>query len=689
MAPARANSRPQVSERLVLIPAIYKNSTTGYKNVAYDRCSKKFKAQVRDGGKHVHLGYFDTAEEAATAYARSEYGRADAAKLLQPRPTTTAAGAEVIRQAEREGLTLVASSSNNSGYKGVIFNPNQKGSKKYKLQARVGGKQATLGCGYKSVCYRPKKRGSKKYKLEAVRQAGREGLTLATSSSSNSGYKGVTFYPKTQGRNKYVLQVRVGSKMTLRGCFTTAEEAALARARHLWDATVRLLEPQPQQASPQGVAGPSEASYEEEDGFDPADTADATARSLLSEPPPSASEQRAARRQACAVEVEAAVEVESDEEKSEMEAAAVAGVSAAAAAAEERQECAICLDDLSSHPEARLQPRNPNGWGATRCCKNLFHYRCLHTWLNDDSEVETSRGMEPINTACPCCRGFVSKSKPAAFELAEPSTSFHVTMMRLVLLARILLLLCLAASRTAAAKAKGKKSDAADELLYLTDSTLEVALEAHPLLLISVSVPGCGVCDAVDKRLRKAAPELRVKAKAAVKLGQLRIDSPDSPVLGRIVQGALSLPKLIVFREGEALDYTGDDSKESIVKTMLALASRDTVQTLRSVKQAQSPSWHNDTASAERFLHLDSWSSQHADEEKPPRVVGFFPSNASAAYPARKLQGLISFGECFDAAMQRKFLGAPAKKARSHEIERDRMRSHQIERDEPGSHEMA
>jgi len=229
-------------------------------------------------------------------------------------------------------------------------------------------------------------------------------------------------------------------------------------------------------------------------------------------------------------------------------------------------------------------------------------------------------------------------------------------MMRLVLLARILLLLCLAASRTAAAKAKGKKSDAADELLYLTDSTLEVALEAHPLLLISVSVPGCGVCDAVDKRLRKAAPELRVKAKAAVKLGQLRIDSPDSPVLGRIVQGALSLPKLIVFREGEALDYTGDDSKESIVKTMLALASRDTVQTLRSVKQA------------ERFLHLDSWSSQHADEEKPPRVVGFFPSNASAAYPvfrdtARKLQGLISFGECFDAAMQRKFLGAPAKKA--------------------------
>ena len=108
------------------------------------------------------------------------------------------------------------------------------------------------------------------------------------------------------------------------------------------------------------------------------------------------------------------MEAESDsEEESEMEveaAAAVAGVSAATAAEEEALECVICLDDLSAHPEARLQPRDPNGWGATHCCKNLFHYRCLHTWLNDDSEVETSCGMEPVNTTCPGCRGFVSTS---------------------------------------------------------------------------------------------------------------------------------------------------------------------------------------------------------------------------------------------------------------------------------------
>ncbi|EOD06957.1 hypothetical protein EMIHUDRAFT_218678 [Emiliania huxleyi CCMP1516] len=314
MAPARANSpRATVSERLVLIPAVIKNSTTGYKCVTFHRGNKKFQAKVKAGGKHVFLGSFDTVEEAATAYARSEYGRADAAKLRQPRAAPTVAGAEAIRQAEREGLTLATSSNNSTGYKGVTFCPKQRSSKKYKLSVWVDGRNVTL----------------------AVQQAGREGLTLATSSSSNSSYRGVTFYPKERRSKKYHLHMRVGGKQNFLGRFATAEEAALARARHLWDTTVRLLEPQPQQAPPQGTAGPSEASsYEEEDGFDPADIADA----------------------------------------------------------------------------ARLQPRDPNGWGATRCCKSLFHYRCLHTWLNDDSEVETSCGMEPINTACPGCRGFVSKS---------------------------------------------------------------------------------------------------------------------------------------------------------------------------------------------------------------------------------------------------------------------------------------
>ncbi|EOD04890.1 hypothetical protein EMIHUDRAFT_107557 [Emiliania huxleyi CCMP1516] len=122
-----------------------KRNTTGYKNVTFDHSTKKFVAKVNDGGKRVHLGCFDTAEEAATAYARSEYGRADAAKQLQPRAAPTAAGAAAILQAAREGLTLTASSNNSTGYKGVAFCPKHSGSKKYELSVWVGGKKVFLG----------------------------------------------------------------------------------------------------------------------------------------------------------------------------------------------------------------------------------------------------------------------------------------------------------------------------------------------------------------------------------------------------------------------------------------------------------------------------------------------------------------------------------------------------------------
>lgn len=137
-------------------------------------------------------------------------------------------------------------------------------------------------------------------------------------------------------------------------------------------------------------------------------------------------------------------------------------------------------------------------------------------------------------------------------------------------------------------------------------------------------------------------------------LASLTITSQDSPTIGRIVQGQLTIPKLLVFREGNALDYDGELTKDSIVETMLREYSRPSVQTLRTVKQT------------ERFLHLDSWSAAHSDEEKPPRVVGFFPSNETAGYAvfrtmAGRLQGMITFGECFDPALQKKFHGSAVK----------------------------
>ena len=51
---------------------------------------------------------------------------------------------EALRHAEAEGLTLLRSESNSSGYKGVSFNNSRK-SRPYHASVRRGGKTVSLG----------------------------------------------------------------------------------------------------------------------------------------------------------------------------------------------------------------------------------------------------------------------------------------------------------------------------------------------------------------------------------------------------------------------------------------------------------------------------------------------------------------------------------------------------------------
>ena len=60
---------------------------------------------------------------------------------------------------------------------------------------------------------------------------------------------------------------------------------------------------------------------------------------------------------------------------------------------------------------------------------------------------------------------------------------------------------------------------------------------------VNVGVPDCGPCNLVSKKMRAAGKELRAKA-PGVTLAQLTITTQDSPVIGKIVQGALTLPKV-------------------------------------------------------------------------------------------------------------------------------------------------
>lgn len=44
------------------------DNTSGYKGVSYHKSNGKWRSRINDCGKNRHLGYFDTAEEAAAAY---------------------------------------------------------------------------------------------------------------------------------------------------------------------------------------------------------------------------------------------------------------------------------------------------------------------------------------------------------------------------------------------------------------------------------------------------------------------------------------------------------------------------------------------------------------------------------------------------------------------------------------------
>ena len=46
----------------------YKNNTSGYKGVSFNKKANKYESRIRINGKLKHMGYYETAEEASEAY---------------------------------------------------------------------------------------------------------------------------------------------------------------------------------------------------------------------------------------------------------------------------------------------------------------------------------------------------------------------------------------------------------------------------------------------------------------------------------------------------------------------------------------------------------------------------------------------------------------------------------------------
>ena len=128
------------AEKLTLLVA---ESKTGYYGVLHSQPGRPrpYQAQVRRGGKKLHLGYFATAEEAALCIARSPEGQAVAAERAAAAVPLTSE--EARQQAQAEGLVLRVA-ANKTGYLGVrLKTPGQP--KPYEARVSRGGKVVSLG----------------------------------------------------------------------------------------------------------------------------------------------------------------------------------------------------------------------------------------------------------------------------------------------------------------------------------------------------------------------------------------------------------------------------------------------------------------------------------------------------------------------------------------------------------------
>eukprot|EP00900_Chrysochromulina_parva_P001898 jgi/Chrpa1/11709/Chrysochromulina_OHIO_Genome00022834-RA len=343
--------------------------STGFKGVR--KYNGKYRVEVREYGKHRHLGNlgtFATPEEAALCYARHVGAERAAAEAAEARfAVSDDAQVEEVEEAQEEeakeevmaavlqpltadeakaaataeGLELVLSSSRSTGFKGV-----RKYNGKYRVEVRENGKHRQLGTfatpEEAALCY-ARHVGAERAAAEAAEAriavlqpltadeakaaATAEGLELVLS-SSRSGFKSVR-----KERGKYRVEVWENGKHCHLGTFATPEEAALCYARHVGA----------ERAAAEAAAAASAPGY-------------------ASQPPASLSASTSTPRR-CAVD-EALAADESDPEADRL--------------------CAVCHDGAWNEPGFNLRGQWIEGNWMLFCdgeqrfgCKKAYHTLCL------------------------------------------------------------------------------------------------------------------------------------------------------------------------------------------------------------------------------------------------------------------------------------------------------------------------
>ena len=454
------------AEGLELVPS--SNSETGFRGV--QKHYGKYALRFKEYGVLRYFGSFATPEEAALCYARhigAERAAAEAAAARGKGPQSLTAD-EARAAAAAEGLKLVPSSSNETGFKGA-----HKRGGKYEAYIREDGKQRYLGMfatpEEAALCY-ARHIGAERAAAEAVEArvavpepltadearaaAAAEGLELVPSSSNETGFRSVVKHG-----GKYQAQIKENGKTRHLGSFATPEEAALCYARRLGAeraaaeaALARDEGPQPLTADEARAAAASEGlemvpSSSIERGFkgvrdlvdgwlipgrrpshrppprapvpapptpieveqaealrcwrllltamrdDHRSQQGSSSSSALPPPSPAATTMHASRKRPAVAVAFAEVGVPRAEAL-QPQLTAKSGDDPGAA------RCVICLEALNLS-SASASSRGEAACGHTPCCGNYFHKRCLSQWLQGSRQ---SGSPLPIEKKCPTCR---------------------------------------------------------------------------------------------------------------------------------------------------------------------------------------------------------------------------------------------------------------------------------------------
>jgi thioredoxin len=98
--------------------------------------------------------------------------------------------------------------------------------------------------------------------------------------------------------------------------------------------------------------------------------------------------------------------------------------------------------------------------------------------------------------------------------------------------------------------------------ITLTDYNFDENIRKYPLLVVDFWAPWCGPCKMVSPIIEQLAIELRGKAV----FGKLNVD--ENPTVANIF-GIQSIPTLIIFKNGEAVDgVMGAVPKQQLMSTV-------------------------------------------------------------------------------------------------------------------------